>query len=298
MNYVSDNSNAANGFRLDRWHMPDPANQYASPYVGMGNNPATRVDPDGREDNASPMVRMYWRDFFDRRLSELQRSASIDNIVWGCGNYGAYEGTRHAEIKRWIEKHYQGSTGSGDLEEFLKRGNNWEKVSKLRIRNITLVDPSSIGNKQGNTTGYLGVHEGTEMMFYCDIEISNEYFKGNDRIGIGFQLTLAHELIHVADLQYNWDNLKQLDNYARDAIKEKRVANILNDSNVSGSYLPQSYKTKYESWENETDFDFNQQKNHIYKDHKDLISIFNKAYKYVWEGDNINAFDPFTIEWK
>jgi hypothetical protein len=28
--------------------MPDPANQYASPYVGMGNNPAYGVDPNGK----------------------------------------------------------------------------------------------------------------------------------------------------------------------------------------------------------------------------------------------------------
>ena len=34
--------------QLGRWHVPDPANQYASPYVGMGNNPANSVDPDGK----------------------------------------------------------------------------------------------------------------------------------------------------------------------------------------------------------------------------------------------------------
>ena len=38
MNYVSDNSKAANGFRLGRWHVPDPANPNGSPFVGMGNN--------------------------------------------------------------------------------------------------------------------------------------------------------------------------------------------------------------------------------------------------------------------
>jgi RHS repeat-associated protein len=34
--------------QLGRWHVPDPTNQYASPYVGMGNNPACRVDPNGK----------------------------------------------------------------------------------------------------------------------------------------------------------------------------------------------------------------------------------------------------------
>ncbi|GGG59930.1 DUF6443 domain-containing protein [Hymenobacter glacieicola] len=34
--------------QLGRWHSPDPATQYASPYVAMGNNPVVSVDPDGR----------------------------------------------------------------------------------------------------------------------------------------------------------------------------------------------------------------------------------------------------------
>jgi RHS repeat-associated protein len=33
---------------LGRWHAVDPANQFASPYTGMGNNPVMRIDPDGR----------------------------------------------------------------------------------------------------------------------------------------------------------------------------------------------------------------------------------------------------------
>jgi len=34
--------------QLGRWHVPDLAGQFASPYVGMGNNPMVAVDPDGR----------------------------------------------------------------------------------------------------------------------------------------------------------------------------------------------------------------------------------------------------------
>ncbi|HLG40843.1 MAG TPA: DUF6443 domain-containing protein, partial [Chitinophagaceae bacterium] len=34
--------------QLGRWHVQDPANQFASPYTGMGNNWACVVDPDGR----------------------------------------------------------------------------------------------------------------------------------------------------------------------------------------------------------------------------------------------------------
>ncbi len=36
--------------RIGRWLTPDPYGQYASPYLGMGNNPISRVDPDGGTD--------------------------------------------------------------------------------------------------------------------------------------------------------------------------------------------------------------------------------------------------------
>jgi RHS repeat-associated protein len=35
---------------LGRWHTPDPAQQYVSPYMAMGNDPVNRVDPNGMED--------------------------------------------------------------------------------------------------------------------------------------------------------------------------------------------------------------------------------------------------------
>ncbi|QMU65438.1 MAG: hypothetical protein GKR88_14865 [Flavobacteriaceae bacterium] len=36
--------------RINRWLTTDPAGQYHSPYMAMGNNPITRTDPDGGED--------------------------------------------------------------------------------------------------------------------------------------------------------------------------------------------------------------------------------------------------------
>ncbi len=36
--------------RLGRWLTTDPAGQYNSPYMGMGNNPISRIDPDGGYD--------------------------------------------------------------------------------------------------------------------------------------------------------------------------------------------------------------------------------------------------------
>ena len=34
--------------QLGRWHVTDPADQFGSPYLGMGNNPVMLTDPDGR----------------------------------------------------------------------------------------------------------------------------------------------------------------------------------------------------------------------------------------------------------
>jgi hypothetical protein len=39
-----------------RWFAPDPARQYWSPYVGMGNNPVSLVDPDGRAAQLAPGI--------------------------------------------------------------------------------------------------------------------------------------------------------------------------------------------------------------------------------------------------
>lgn len=36
--------------RLGRWLSVDPMDQYNSPYLGMGNNPVSRIDPDGGYD--------------------------------------------------------------------------------------------------------------------------------------------------------------------------------------------------------------------------------------------------------
>ena len=37
--------------RINRWLSPDPAGQYPSPYLSMGNNWISRIDPDGGADN-------------------------------------------------------------------------------------------------------------------------------------------------------------------------------------------------------------------------------------------------------
>lgn len=52
--------------RLGRWLSPDPMGQYSSPYLGMGNNPVSRIDPDGGLD-IEPSRKAYYEgeSYFD-----------------------------------------------------------------------------------------------------------------------------------------------------------------------------------------------------------------------------------------
>jgi RHS repeat-associated protein len=75
--------------RLGRWMSPDPYNQYWSPYTSMGNNPVSRIDPDGGADIASAPegVNMGFLGQIgssDEALFDLHSWAS-DN-VWSDGN--------------------------------------------------------------------------------------------------------------------------------------------------------------------------------------------------------------------
>jgi RHS repeat-associated protein len=53
--------------RIGRWLSPDPAGQYSSPYLGMGNNPISGVDPDGAK---------------NIRFDESGNYIGVDHDVW------------------------------------------------------------------------------------------------------------------------------------------------------------------------------------------------------------------------
>jgi hypothetical protein len=62
--------------KLGRWHLPDPAKQYASPYVGMGNNPACRVDLDCREDKDIWTIWLSGPEIIAKRWTGINTSTS------------------------------------------------------------------------------------------------------------------------------------------------------------------------------------------------------------------------------
>lgn len=52
--------------RIGRWLTTDPAGQYFSPYLGMGNTPINGVDPDGGKFIRGTGITVYYLDSLDR----------------------------------------------------------------------------------------------------------------------------------------------------------------------------------------------------------------------------------------
>jgi hypothetical protein len=63
-----------------RWFAPDPARQYWSGYVGMGNNPVSLVDPDGRFSTRSE-ARQFRRDENVGGIFNIRSSSTGDFYI-------------------------------------------------------------------------------------------------------------------------------------------------------------------------------------------------------------------------
>jgi RHS repeat-associated protein len=80
---------------IGRWTATDPAGQYWSPYIGMGNNPISSVDPDG----AYSLAGALWRNTLYGG-SGIYRSGKTEDgsrDVWG---YNTEEGANFGEDTR------------------------------------------------------------------------------------------------------------------------------------------------------------------------------------------------------
>ncbi|MBT1688996.1 RHS repeat-associated core domain-containing protein [Fulvivirgaceae bacterium PWU37] len=64
---------------IGRWHARDPFGQYWSPYVGMGNNPVSRTDPNGGYSRAGA----WWRSGFGLRGEIYQSGMDNGREIWG-----------------------------------------------------------------------------------------------------------------------------------------------------------------------------------------------------------------------
>jgi S-formylglutathione hydrolase FrmB len=69
---------------IDEWFTPDPANQFANPYLAMGNNPVMYVDPNGEfvfKFIGTKVAAVY--DFFKTGLTD----GGFEFWNWGSDNF-------------------------------------------------------------------------------------------------------------------------------------------------------------------------------------------------------------------
>lgn len=108
--------------RIGRWISPDPMGQYASPYLGMGNNPVNRIDPDGGKDEYGQNADGSWT-----WLSDLGRKDGVDIRHYTIGaNAGktSFANMDGSGKKAWIK------TGQDVIKGFERRDSNinWKDI--------------------------------------------------------------------------------------------------------------------------------------------------------------------------
>ncbi len=92
---------------IGRWLTTAPYGQYSSPYIGMGNNPITRVDPDGGYDKWWKAFKAWVGGGFQGKISK------VDNPGTPLHKYS---------IKKWDDENNMWSVKLGDLSALKNSG--------------------------------------------------------------------------------------------------------------------------------------------------------------------------------
>ncbi|AZQ63924.1 hypothetical protein EI427_17335 [Flammeovirga pectinis] len=114
---------------IGRWMSVDPARQYASGYVGMGNNPVSGVDPDGEYS----LFGATWRNIVNG-----------GDGIFKDGNEWAYTSTGFDEknIMGWVEFHTEDPLLSNTVENM--PGGGWNPT-QLTLDFTTYLDRGNLG---------------------------------------------------------------------------------------------------------------------------------------------------------
>ena len=112
--------------RIGRWMAPDPMGQFHSPYVGMGNNPVSDLDPDGGL-ALDPIIRVVGNGLLNQSYKVFINLGSIGNaltavgsaIIKGVGPVGLQAGVGGiANATRAFQQKYNTSAGEFYTDEF------------------------------------------------------------------------------------------------------------------------------------------------------------------------------------
>lgn len=142
--------------RIGRWLSPDPMGQYASPYLGMGNNPINSIDPDGGWETK---FGAWWHGLWDGKNGTVFQSEIGD---WGI----RYEGTYNSDgviafAPNFGGTRYYGNSNSSNYSWQIK---DPFPNSKWRWFDDRL---SGYGQYGGNLrSGFIGDYVGAKGEFY------------------------------------------------------------------------------------------------------------------------------------
>ena len=110
---------------IGRWFAPDPYGQYHSPYLAMGNNPVSQIDPDGGY-SMPPNIISYTgvdgkeQTFWQKRAGERQMESDRANCQ-GAFDY-AHVNARYQNEYQNLREHFLGNNYGrrNDIDGFLK----------------------------------------------------------------------------------------------------------------------------------------------------------------------------------
>ncbi|MEL6809711.1 MAG: RHS repeat-associated core domain-containing protein [Bacteroidota bacterium] len=145
--------------RLGRWLTTDPAKQHFSPYLGMGNNPISRIDPDGGMDCPDPPC--YGR--------------IIKNFFKNLFTFGGFADSEQELIENQQTKQFVSDTADELRENGLRRVKESLEVSangQIRL---------SVGNQiAGDIEGVGGFEAGhhSAVLFDLDVDLSFNIIDG------------------------------------------------------------------------------------------------------------------------
>jgi len=234
--------------RIARWHMMDPAGQFASPYLGMGNNPVVSVDPDGRivpiiipifiGAMTNAVIQNYQGNI--NTVGDLFGSMAI-GAASGAAGYGAGAfvggliGTGSSLGGAIASGAISGSAGGYAGGFILGAGNSWSNGSTL---NEGIQAGFSTGSKGAISGAILGgVFGGVQYMKNMAV-----FRKGLSELGVNASevVPATDEFLHKArELWYSKAPMESVYKFTVENVSHNRLS-IMNDNGAAAMTVPLS----------------------------------------------------------
>lgn len=211
--------------QLGRWHCADPAEQFSSPYMAMGNNPINTIDPNG-------MVSIgwsgHWLFAFLREWENMRRNTFKDFE----GINSLYEQARLIEYLALINED-EGSAPGGQGND--NEGNNEQDNDVQETNN----NPQKDGK---------GNHDDNDMNFLeTSLEVlSNVAFQSTCTIGkniLNYRGISANTFISISRFGANW-----LSNIAVGAVIYLNTSDVVTGDINAGRYAYRMTGTGLTYW--------------------------------------------------